>query len=77
MRTVLGKAIGQAEREGLVPRSVAALSAPLRISAKEGRNADPGPGASAWAAALGERREGLVTIMLAYGPRRGEALDLQ
>jgi transposase-like protein len=37
MRTVLRKAMGQAEREGLVPRNVAALSAPPRVSAKEGR----------------------------------------
>jgi hypothetical protein len=37
MRTVLRRALGQAEREGIVARNVAALSAPPRIRAKERR----------------------------------------
>lgn len=37
MRAVLWKALGQAEREGLVGRNVAALSRPPRIGQSEGR----------------------------------------
>jgi integrase len=76
MRTVLRKALGQAEREGLVPRNVAALSAPPRVSAKEGRTLTLDQAHSLLAALHGERREAVVTIMLAYGLRRGEALGL-
>ncbi|WP_067509447.1 site-specific integrase [Actinoplanes sp. TFC3] len=76
MRTVLSKALGQAEREGLVPRNVAALSAPPRVSAKEGRTLTLDQAQMLLTALRGERREALVTIMLAYGLRRGEALSL-
>ncbi|WP_030925716.1 hypothetical protein [Streptosporangium amethystogenes] len=37
MRAVLRKALGQAEREGLVARNVAALSMPPRLNTDEGR----------------------------------------
>ncbi|MFI7467823.1 hypothetical protein [Nonomuraea sp. NPDC049646] len=37
MRAVLRKAMGQAEREGLVMRNVAALSMPPRVPVEEGR----------------------------------------
>ncbi|WP_433220091.1 hypothetical protein [Microtetraspora malaysiensis] len=37
MRAVLRKALGQAEREGLVARNAAALSMPPRIRTEEGR----------------------------------------
>ena len=76
MRTVLRKALGQAERESLVPRNVAALSTPPRVSAKEGRTLTLDQAQALLAAVRGERREALVTILLAYGMRRGEALGL-
>jgi hypothetical protein len=37
IRTVLRRALGQAEREGIIARNVTALSAPPRVRAKEGR----------------------------------------
>lgn len=77
MRTVLRKALGQAEREGLVARNVAALSAAPRVVAKEGRTLTPEQARTLLAAVRGERKEALVTIMLAYGLRRGEALGLR
>jgi integrase len=79
MRTVLRKALGQAEREGLIARNVAALSGAPRVVAKEGRTLTPEQARTLLAAVRGERKEAqaLVTIMLAYGLRRGEALGLR
>jgi integrase len=76
MRTVLRKALGQAERQGLLVRNVAALSAAPRVVGKEGRTLTPDQARTLLAALRGERKEALVTIMLAYGLRRGEALGL-
>ena len=77
MRTVLRKALGQAEREGLIARNVAALLAAPRVVAKEGRTLTPEQARTLLAVVRGERKEALVTIMLAYGLRRGEALGLR
>ncbi|PWU46262.1 site-specific integrase [Micromonospora globispora] len=77
MRTVLRKALGQAEREGLVPRNIAGPSAAPRVVAKEGRTLTPEQARTLLAEVRGERKEALVTIMLAYGLRRGEALGLR
>jgi integrase len=77
MRTVLRKALGQAEREGLILRNVAALSGAPRVVAKEGRTLTPEQAQILLAAVRGARKEALVTIMLAYGLRRGEALGLR
>ncbi|HEY6595107.1 MAG TPA: tyrosine-type recombinase/integrase [Asanoa sp.] len=76
MRTVLRKALGQAEKEGLVLRNVAGLSAAPRVAAKEGRTLSPTQARTLLAAVRGERKEALITIMLAFGLRRGEALGL-
>lgn len=76
MRTVLRAALGQAEREGLVARNVSALSAAPRVVAKEGRTLSPQQARTLLAAVRGERKEAIVTIMLAYGLRRGVALGL-
>ncbi len=76
MRTVLRKALGQAEREWLVLRNVAALSGPPRVVAKQGRTLTQDEARVLLAAVRGERKEALVTIMLAYGLRGGEALGL-
>jgi integrase len=77
MRTVLRKALGQAQREGLLVRNMAALSAAPRVAAKVGRTLTPEQARMLLAALRGERKEALVTIMLAYRLRRGEALELR
>jgi len=76
MRTVLRRALGQAEREGVVARNVAALSSPPRIRAKEGRTLTVKQARQLLAAAAGDRIEVAVTVALAYGLRRGEVLGL-
>ena len=76
MRAVLRKALGQAEREGLVARNVAALSMPPRLNTDEGRTLM----VNQWHRLLdevAERRTGaLVLLALVFGLRRGEALEL-
>lgn len=76
MRTVLRKALGQAEREGTVPRNVAALSAAPRIRAKEGRTLTVEQARHLLDTATGHRFEVAIMIALAYGMRRGEVLGL-
>lgn len=76
MRCVMRRALGQAEREGLVPRNVAALSAPPRLDQAEGRALTVEQAQSLLAAAKGHRLELAFTLMLAYGLRRGEVLGL-
>ena len=76
MRTVLRRTLGQAEREGIVARNVAALSSPPRIRAKEGRTLTVQQARALLAAAAGDRIEVAVMIALAYGMRRGEVLGL-
>ncbi len=76
MRTVLRRALGQAEREGIVARNVAALSAPPRIRAKEGRTLTVQQARQLLAAAAGDRIEAAVVIARTYGMRRGEVLGL-
>ena len=76
MRAVLRRALAQAERQGLVIRNVAALSAAPRIRAREGRALSVEQARGFLASLRGERYEVLVTLMLAFGLRRGEALGL-
>ena len=76
MRTVLRRALGQAEREGIVARNVAALSAPPRIRAKERRALTVNQARLLLATVEGDRIEAAVTIALAYGMRRAEVLGL-
>ena len=75
-RAVLRRALRQAEREGLVTRNVAALSAAPRVRGDEGRALSVGQAQVLLAAVGGTRHEALLTIMLAFGLRRGEALGL-
>src|SRR3954451_10350300 len=77
MRSVLRKAIGQAEREGLVLRNVAALSAPPRMDLPEGRSLTVDQARQLLAAAAGDRLETCYLLTLAYGMRRGEVLGLR
>ena len=76
MRTVLRRALGQAEREGIVPRNVARLSAAPRIGAREGRTLTVEQARELLDAAAGYRFEAAVVLALAYGMRRGEVLGL-
>jgi len=76
MRTVLRRPIGQAVREGIVSRNVAALSAPPRVRAKEGRTLTVEQARQLLDAAAGYRFETAVVLALAYGVRRGEVLGL-
>jgi len=76
MRTVLRRALGQAEREGIVPRNVAKLSGAPRIRAKEGRTLTVDQARQLLDAAAGYRFEVAVVLALAYGMRRGEVLGL-
>jgi integrase len=76
MRAVLRKALGQAEREGLIVRNVAALSLPPRIRQSEGRTLTISE-AHTLLDAVAEHRLGLVVLLaLVFGLRRGEALGL-
>ncbi|MGC4953851.1 hypothetical protein ACLQ2P_11605 [Actinomadura citrea] len=75
MRTVLRKALGQAEREGIIARNVGALSAAPHV-AKEGRTLTIDQAKSLLDTVTGHRFEVTVMIALAYGLRRGEVLGL-
>lgn len=75
-RAVLRRALRQAEREGLVVRNVAALSAAPRVRGDEGRALSVDQARSLLGAVRGTRHEALLTVMLAFGLRRGEALGL-
>lgn len=76
-RAVLRRALTHAERWGLVARNVAALVDPPRVA--KARTDDALTLAEAHqllAAARGDRLEALVTVALALGLRKGEALGL-
>jgi integrase len=77
MRAVLRKALGQAEREGLVMRNVAALSAAPRLRGTEGRTLNVEQARTLLATVDGERLQALIALMLAFGLRRGEALAVR
>jgi integrase len=77
MRAVLRRALGQAEREGLILRNVAALSSAPRLNPTEGRTLTIEQALKLLQVVQGHRLEALVIITLAFGLRRGEALGLQ
>lgn len=76
MRTVLRKALGQAIREGIVSRNVAALSAAPRVRAKEGRTLSVKEARHLLDTVTDHRFDVAIMIALAYGMRRGEVLGL-
>jgi integrase len=76
MRAVLRRALGQAEREGLVNRNVAALSAAPRIRSKQGRTLTIEQAQQLLDAARDHRFGVAVLVALTYGLRRGEVLGL-
>jgi integrase len=77
MLTVLRRALGQAEREGIVTRNVARLSAPQRIRARPGRALTVEQARQLLDAAVGYRFEAAVVLALTYGLRPGEVLGLR
>jgi integrase len=76
MRTVLRRALGQAEREGIVTRNAARLSTPQRIRARPGRALTVEQARQLLDAAAGYRFGAAVVLALTYGLRRGEVLGL-
>ncbi len=76
MRAVLRRALSQAEREGLIVRNVAALASAPRIPRSEGRTLTVEQARALLAELEEHRLSALVTIMLAFGLRRDEALAL-
>jgi integrase len=76
MRAVLRKALGQAEREGLVARNVAALSMPPRLNTDEGRTLTVDQSHKLLDSVAEHRMGALVLLSLVFGLRRGEALGL-
>lgn len=76
MRAVLRRALGQAEREGLVSRNVAALSQPPRLDHAEGRSLNVDQAKALLRASRGHRLEAGFLLLLSYGLRRGELLGL-
>jgi integrase len=76
IRAVLRRALRQAEREGLVSRNAAALSAAPRVRSDEGRALSVDQARALLDQVRGTRDEPLLTVMLAFGVRRGEALGL-
>ena len=76
IRAALRRALRQAEREGLVSRNAAALSAAPRVRSDEGRALSVDQARTLLDQVRGTRDEPLLTVMLAFGLRRGEALGL-
>jgi integrase len=76
MRSVLRKALAQAEREGFVTRNVVALSQPPRVAPPEGRSLSIEQAKTLLDAAKGNRLEVAYLVLLSYGLRRGELLGL-
>ena len=76
IRAVLRRALSQAEREGLLSRNVAALASAPRVPKSEGRTLTVEQARTLLAELEQHRLSAIVTIMLAFGLRRGEALAL-
>ena len=74
---VLRRALGQAERWGMVTRNVATLVEPPRAVRPEVRSLKPDEVHTLLDAARGDRFEAILTVAIAVGLRRGEALGLR
>ena len=77
IRSVLAQALDQGIRWGSVTRNVARLSRAPKTLRPEGRTLTPEEARRFLAALAGRRNEVLLTLMLATGLRRGEALGLR
>lgn len=75
-RATLRRALGAAEREGLLLRNVAALSSPVRLSRPEGRSLTLDQARALLERVAADRLAAAYLIAIIYGPRRGELLGL-
>lgn len=76
-RSVLRRSLRAAQVDGLVARNVAALADGVRLGrSTKGRTLTPDQARALLSTAAGGRYEALVTLLLALGLRRGEALGL-
>ena len=77
IRGVLGQAVGQAERWGMVARNVVALTEGPRVAPSESRTLTPQQARALLDAANGERLEAAFVLLLCLGLRKGEAFSLR
>ena len=77
MHAVIRRALGQAYKWELVPRNVATLVRPPRVSRYEARTLSSEEAAAFLEAIKGDRLEALYIVAVALGLRRGEALALR
>ena len=77
LRAVVRRALGQALKDGLVHRNVAALVDSPRVERHEIEPLTPDQARTFLAATRGDRLETLYTVALALGLRQGEALGLR
>ncbi len=77
LRAVVRRALGQALKDGLVHRNVAALVDSPRVERHEIEPLSPDQARAFLAAAKGNRLEALYTVAVALGLRQGEALGLR
>lgn len=76
LRSVLVKAVRQAEIDNVVQRNVAALSSNVAVGVKPGRSLTEEEATALLKAFKGQRLEALFTLMLTMGLRPGEASGL-
>ena len=77
LHVLLKRSLGQAVKWGLLPRNVAALVDPPRVTQKEMRPLTPAQSLALLEAARGDRLEAAVVLALSTGLRRGEILGLR
>jgi integrase len=77
IRGVLRRALGRAMKFGLIPRNVAVLVDPPRLTHKETRPFSPEESRAFLHAIQGDRLECLYTLALTTGLRKGELLALK
>lgn len=76
IHAILRRALGQAEKWGLVSRNVVALVDPPRVQRPEARSMTPEEARAFLNAAKVDRLHALFAVALAIGLRRGEVLGL-
>ncbi len=77
LAALLHCALRQAERDGMVPRNVAAIARPPRAPRREMTTLSPEQARAFVAAAAGDRLEALYVVAITTGMRQGELLGLR
>ena len=77
LRHLLRQALTQAERWGMVPRNVAKLVDPPRMTRAEGQPLSPAEARRLLAVMASDRLSALYTVAVSVGLRQGEALGLR